>query len=189
MKSETTAKNLDASKTAELPCDSCDTNCCKEYAIFVNAHDIYRLSTKLDMAPENFLQVYGAKDFDLGIDVDEGLLDLALRQKDDQCIFLEESRDVFRCTVHDIKPSVCKSYPFQLKNGRLIQMDSKMCPVDWNTDEFETMMTTHLKKDADEWKFYDNLVLQWNSKRLKKRPLSDFLEFLMDGVALEFGKS
>ena len=189
MQSETTTKNFNVPKTAEFPCNSCDTNCCKEYVIFVNAHDIYRLSTALGMAPEDFLQIYGAKDFDLGINVDEGLLDLALKQKDGQCMFLEESHDLFRCTVNDIKPGVCKSYPFQMKGGRLTQMNSKMCPVDWNTDEFEAMMMTHLKKDVDEWMFYDNLVLQWNSKCLKKRSLSNFLRFLMDSVTSELKKS
>jgi hypothetical protein len=64
-----------------------------------------------------------------------------------------------------------------------------LCPVDWNTEEFEAMMITHLKKDVAEWKFYDDLVLEWNSKQLKKKSLSDFLKFMMDRVALEFRKS
>ena len=159
------------SKTGEFPCISCHTNCCKEYVIFVNAHDIYRLSVGLGLPPENFLEIYGAKDYDLGIKVKEGLLDLALKQKDGGCIFLEESKDIFRCTVNDFKPSVCKSYPFQMKNGKLTQMSDKMCPVEWDTKEFEDMMSTHLKKDEDEWKFYDKLVLEWNAKHWRKKHL------------------
>ncbi|MDH3277215.1 MAG: YkgJ family cysteine cluster protein [Nitrosopumilus sp.] len=181
--------DYDASKTGEFPCISCHTNCCKEYVIFVNAHDIYRLSVELTMEPESFLEIYGAKDYDLGIKVKEGLLDLALKQKDSRCMFLEESKDVFRCTVNDFKPSVCKSYPFQMKNGRLIQMSEKMCPVDWNTKEFEVMMKTHLKKDKDEWKFYDNLVLEWNAKNGIKKPLAEFLKFMLDRVVLEFTRT
>ncbi len=174
------------SKT-EFPCDSCHTNCCKEYTIFVNAHDIYRLSSELGLAPESFLEIYGAKDYDLGIKVEEGLIDLALKQKDDKCMFLEESKDIYRCTVNDFKPSVCKSYPFQMKNGKLIQMSDKMCPVDWNTKEFEAMMSAHLKKDEDEWRFDDKLVLEWNAKYTKK-PLAAFLKFMLDRVS-EFIKS
>ncbi|MEK0345853.1 MAG: YkgJ family cysteine cluster protein, partial [Nitrosopumilus sp.] len=105
------------------------------------------------------------------------------------CMFLEESKDIFRCTVNDFKPSVCKSYPFQMKNGKLIQMSDKMCPVEWNTKEFEAMMSTHLKKDEDEWKFYDKLVLEWNAKHYTKKPLSAFLKFMIDRVVLEFVKS
>ena len=186
MKSKEMTSDSVASNTGEFPCDTCDTNCCKEYVIFVNAHDVYRLSKGLGVAPISFLEIHGAKDFDLGIDVDEGLLDLALKQKDSQCMFLEESKDIFRCTVNDIKPSVCKSYPFQMKDKKLVQMNSKMCPVDWDTEKFESMMTTHLKKDEDEWKFYENLILEWNSKHLTKKPLSSFLKFMTDRVASEF---
>ena len=189
MKLKVITNDSDVSETEELPCDSCHTNCCKEYVIFVNAHDIYRLSFELGLAPESFLEIYGAKDYDLGIKVDEGLIDLALKQKDGRCMFLQESKDIFRCTVNDFKPSVCKSYPFQMKNGKLIQMSDKMCPVEWNTKEFEAMMSTHLKKDEDEWKFYDKLVLEWNAKHCTKKPLSAFLKFMLDSVVSEFVKS
>ncbi len=188
MKLKVITNDSDVSETEELPCDSCHTNCCKEYVIFVNAHDIYRLSFELGLAPESFLEIYGAKDYDLGIKVDEGLVDLALNQKDGRCMFLEESKDIFRCTVNDFKPSVCKSYPFQMKNGKLIQMSDKMCPVEWNTKEFENMMSIHLKKDECEWKFYDELVLEWNAKNWIKKPLSAFLKFMLDRVS-EFVKS
>ncbi len=141
------------------------------------------------MLPENFLEIYGAKDYDLGIKVKEGLLDLALKQKNRECIFLEESKDIYRCTVNDFKPSVCKSYPFEMKNGKLTQMSDKMCPVEWDTTEFESMMTSHLKKDVDEWKFYDKLVMEWNAKHWIKKPLSVFLKFMLDRVVLEFEKS
>ncbi len=134
------------------------------------------------MAPESFLEIYGAKDFDLGIKVKEGLVDLALKQKDGACTFLVGSGDIFRCTVNEFKPGVCKSYPFQMKNGTLVQMDSKLCPVDWDTKEFESMMAIHLKKDEAEWKFYDELVLEWNKKHWIKKPLSAFLKFAMDKV-------
>lgn len=184
MKLKVITNNSDVSsqiKTGEFPCISCHTNCCKEYVIFVNAHDIYRL-VNLGLDPERFLEIYGAKDYSLGIKVKEGLLDLALKQKNGGCMFLEESKDVFRCTVNEFKPSVCKSYPFQMQNGKLIQMSDKMCPVDWETAEFEKMMAVHLKKDESEWKFYDELVLEWNAKHWIKKPLSAFLKFILDRV-------
>ena len=168
----------------EYPCISCHTNCCKEYTIFVNAHDIYRLAISLGMNPENFVEIHGAKDFSLGIKVKEGLVDLALKQKNGECMFLETT-DVLRCTVNEFKPDVCKSYPFQIKDGRLIQMDEKMCPVEWDTREFEKMMLSHLKKDEYEWKFYEGLVLEWNAKHWIKKPLSAFLKFILERVVLD----
>ena len=93
----------DSGDTKDYPCISCHTNCYKEYTIFVNAHDIYRLSKGLVIEPEDFLEIYGAKDFDLGIKVKEGLVDLALNQKNTACTFLVESGDFFSCTVNDFK--------------------------------------------------------------------------------------
>ena len=174
--------NSSHTKTGEFPCISCHTDCCKEYVIFVNAHDVYRLSTKLGLAPETFLEIYGAKDYSLGIKVKEGLIDLALKQKNGACEFLEETKDVFRCTVNDFKPGVCKSYPFQMKNGKLIQMSNIMCPVDWDIAEFEKMMVSHLKEDESEWKFYNELVKEWNAKHWRKKSLSIFLKFMLDKV-------
>ena len=181
-------KVIPENKTGEFPCNSCHTNCCKEYVIFVNAHDVHRLSVGLAMHPEKFLDIIGAKDYDLGIEVQEGLVDLALKQNDGACMFLEESKDIFRCTVNDIKPGVCKSYPFQMEKGKIIQMDSKMCPVDWNTGEFEAMMRTHLKKDEDEWRFYDMIVAQWNESGGSQKPLAEFLKFMLNKVAKEFSE-
>ena len=169
-------------QTGKFPCVSCHTYCCKEYVIFVNAHDVYRLSVGLGVSPENFLEIYGAKDYSLGIEVKEGLIDLALKQKKGACEFLEETGDVFRCTVNDFKPDVCKSYPFQMKNGKLIQMNNIMCPVDWDVSEFEKMMVAHLKKDESEWKFYEELVKEWNTKNGEKKSLSVFLKFMLDKV-------
>jgi len=173
-------------KSKEFPCITCYTNCCKEYVIFVNAHDVYRLSEGLEMAPEKFLEIYGAKDYSLGIKVKEGLIDLALKQKDGGCEFLEENKDVYRCTVNDFKPGVCKSYPFTMKNGKLIQMENIMCPVDWDITEFEKMMSSHLKKDKSEWEFYDKLVEEWNTKYGMKKSLSSFLKFMLDRVESSF---
>ena len=71
-----------------------------------------------------------------------------------------------------------------MKNGKLIQMNDIMCPVDWDISEFEKMMVAHLKKDESEWKFYDALVKEWNAKHWRKKPLSAFLKFMLDKVEL-----
>ena len=172
------------SNSPKFPCVDCHTDCCKEYTIFVNAHDIYRLSNGLKLKPESFLELIGAKDYFLGIKVEEGLVDLALKQKNGACEFLEETDEVFRCTVNDFKPGVCKSYPFEMKNGELSQMSDIMCPTDWDLTGFKEMMIPHLKKDESEWKFYDQLVREWNLKYKGKNPLSEFLKFMLEKVKL-----
>ncbi|MGB1878519.1 MAG: YkgJ family cysteine cluster protein, partial [Nitrosopumilus sp.] len=69
------------------------------------------------------------------------------------------------------------------KNGKLAQMSDIMCPTDWDLSGFKEMMIPHLKKDELEWKFYDDLVSDWNSK-YEGQPLSKFLEFMLNQVEL-----
>jgi hypothetical protein len=69
-----------------------------------------------------------------------------------------------------------------MKNGKLIQMSNIMCPVDWDIAEFEKMMVPHLKEDESEWKFYNELVKEWNAKHWRKKSLSVFLKFMLDKV-------
>jgi len=67
---------------------------------------------------------------------------------------------------------------------QIISISNEKCPVDWNISEFEEMMVTHLKKDEFEWKFYDELVKEWNAKHWRKKPLSAFLKFMLNKVEL-----
>ena len=46
------------------------------------------------------------------------------------------------------------------------------------------MMVSHLKVDEYEWKFYHDLVLEWNQKHWLKKPLSAFLRFILERVEL-----
>ena len=59
-----------------------------------------------------------------------------------------------------------------------------MCPTDWDLTSFGEMMMPHLKKDESEWKFYDQLVKDWNLKYGGKKPLSEFLKFMLETVKL-----
>ena len=70
-----------------------------------------------------------------------------------------------------------------MKNGKLSQMSDIMCPTDWDLTGFKEMMIPHLKKDELELEFYDNLVMEWNSKH-EGESLSIFLKFMLNQVEL-----
>jgi len=59
-----------------------------------------------------------------------------------------------------------------------------MCPTDWDLTGFKEMMVPHLQKDESEWKFYDQLVKEWNSKYEYEKPLSEFLKFMLEKVEI-----
>ncbi len=174
----------DIQKLPKFPCVDCHTDCCKEYTIFVNAHDVYRLSNGLNCKPETFLELIGCKRLFIGNKSGRRFGGSCFKQKNGACEFLEEFDDVFRCTVNDFKPGVCKSYPFEMKNSELSQMSDIMCPTDWDLTGFKEMMVPHLQKDESEWKFYDQLVREWNLKYDGKKPLTEFLKFMLDKVKL-----
>ena len=46
------------------------------------------------------------------------------------------------------------------------------------------MMSTHLKKDKEEWQFYDKIVAEWNESQGAKKSLAEFLKFSFDKVSL-----
>jgi hypothetical protein len=71
-----------------------------------------------------------------------------------------------------------------MKDGKLSQMSDIMCPTDWDLAGFKEMMMPHLKKDKSEWKFYDQIVEDWNLKHKGKKPLSEFLKFMLEKVKL-----
>jgi hypothetical protein len=73
-----------------------------------------------------------------------------------------------------------------MKNGKLSQMSDIMCPTDWDLTGFKEMMMPHLKKVESEWKFYDQLVKEWNLKYNGKKSLSEFLKFMLEQVKLSF---
>ena len=64
-----------------------------------------------------------------------------------------------------ISNQVCANHiHLKIKNGELSQMSDIMCPTDWDLTGFKEMMVPHLQKDESEWKFYDQLVKEWNLK-------------------------
>ena len=63
-------------------------------------------------------------------------------------------------------------------------MSDKLCPVDWDTKEFVKMMSSHLKKDEDEWNLYNDMILEWNAECGEEKPLSEFLRFIISRVAI-----
>jgi hypothetical protein len=133
--------------------------------IFVNAHDVYRLSKGFGVEPERFLEICGAKYFDIGIKVKERLIDLVLKQKNNACIFLLKSGDTFRCIVKISNEGCANQYQFQIQDGTLNQMSDKLCSVELDTKGFEKWRAvSHLKVYEHEWKFYHDLALEWNRK-------------------------
>ncbi|MCL2815872.1 MAG: YkgJ family cysteine cluster protein [Oscillospiraceae bacterium] len=103
---------------AEYDCCACG-NCCKLYDILVNKDDIERISQYLGLTENDFIEKYLAAS-------DEGYI-----MKEKPCRFLDEDG---KCKIYEIRPSVCRDFPYTDKPYRLYHMYGVLsfaeeCPV------------------------------------------------------------
>ena len=164
------------------PCTRCHTRCCKDYVVYVNSHDIYRIHKAFLFSPQSFLQLYKSEDESSGVILQRGIYDLALKDRYGVCTFLVEKEGQFRCRTHEFKPGICRSYPFELRRGRVVQLSEKVCPVDWKLlkDSKEELLI-QLRTYDKEWDFHHQITKEWNS-RLGHRTLRSFVRFALDRV-------
>lgn len=85
-----------------IDCTRC-ANCCKEASLEFEDPDIDRIAGHFDMPTETFIEKY--------LEFDEMEDSYWLRQK--PCPFLADDR----CSIYDIRPTVCREYPHTDKKG------------------------------------------------------------------------
>ena len=74
--------------------------CCKGYGgTFVTEDDILAISGYLGISAEDFVSEYGASSGS-GLVLAQG--------EDEYCVFAERGR----CTIHPVKPNMCRAWPF-----------------------------------------------------------------------------
>lgn len=168
MDAETRLGRTFAPPTLNL-CASCDTKCCIDHAVQVNAHDVYRLTKRLRVPPLSFLRLVKRSDEkEGGVRLGRREFDLVLRSFSGRCAFLSENGKP-GCTVYDFKPAVCSAYPFELDGKKISQKSTKACPSDWRTDpHFEAILRQQLIQHESEWAFYAKVVRDWNSRFMRK---------------------
>ena len=86
-----------------VDCTRC-ANCCKTMNIKFDDEDIERIAGHLKISVDEFLETY--------LEVDEEEVHYIARQK--PCPFLGEDD---RCTIYNIRPTVCREYPHTDKEG------------------------------------------------------------------------
>ncbi len=81
-------------------CQMCG-ECCKGYGgTYVTETDIKNIARFIGTLPENFVKDYCQM---------SGGKPVLAQKKDEFCIFWNETR---RCTIHPVKPRMCREWPF-----------------------------------------------------------------------------
>jgi hypothetical protein len=123
------AGNLHRQAFQIVDCTRC-ANCCKTLHIKFSDEDIERIAKHLDMTTAEFIETY--------LEADEEDGSYKARQK--PCPFLGDDD---RCTIYDVRPTVCREYPHTDKEGLVFRTigvanNARVCPaVYWIVEQMK----------------------------------------------------
>lgn len=177
------------------PCGTCGA-CCRSYVVTLFGEDVWRLSTRLRLAPEQFVLAHPqAEPASDGFLLEPGgpplglALDKQGRFRDTQpCVFLLElGGGESRCGVYPDRPVVCQGYPMSFLAGRVSQRADALCPPGSWPDELVALgeWRAALQRLRMAWDVYAEVVARWNARvsaaRLEREfGFSEYLAYLMN---------
>ncbi|MBD5161309.1 MAG: YkgJ family cysteine cluster protein [Oscillibacter sp.] len=102
---------LDLDSTFQFKCRKCGKCCKNQDTILFSALDVFRIAKKLEISPDAVIKRY--TEVYIGSQSRIPLVHLLMQGKKNACPFLTEEG---RCSIHDVKPTVCRLYPL----GRVV---------------------------------------------------------------------
>jgi len=83
------------------------------------------------------------------------------RDENDVCFFYSKNG----CTAYFFRPMLCRTYPFTLKNKKLVDMKSRSCEVCWYPKEKdESQYICDIEIYLEELERYKRIAELWNKK-------------------------
>jgi len=183
------------------PCATCGL-CCRVYVVPLVGRDVWRISTRQRLAPEEFVVVYpnppGAID-GFRLAPDGPLYAMALAKKGRYarhraCVFLLELGGGYsRCGIYADRPDACRVYPMVSWKGMAVQRTDAACPPGaWTSAALrDPSWRDRLQRMDMDMDIYNEVVARWNARvaRLPAGtglPLAEFFSYLLnvyDGLA------
>jgi len=151
------------------PCASCDATCCRHYAIFVLPSELERIATETGRDPASLaeFEIHElARDMPaVFLDGEAGQLILATDDEGEACALLDPA--TLRCTIHAIRPFVCRMYPFTGDPGDPVPIrlrEDIYCPGDFplTAVEEEELRRAYVQFWTREIDRYRRQVQRWN---------------------------
>ena len=99
-------------KRLRFKCQRCAVFCCKLGGPKLTEKDVYYIE-QADYRLEEFLETMSTNEFK-GLPIMCGRLK---SKEDGSCVFLSFNveKNVYECSIHDVKPALCKLYPFDFE--------------------------------------------------------------------------
>jgi Fe-S-cluster containining protein len=177
------------------PCATCG-KCCRSYVVPVCGYDVWWISTRQRLSPEQFVVAYPQKQSvreSFLLEPSGQQLGLALDKRgpftiDRACIFLVElAGGNARCGIYADRPVVCQVYPMSLRQGLVSQRPDSLCPPDaWPAVELANpswrLAAQRLRIRFD---VYQEVVARWNGRVGMAEPgtsfvLAEFYSYLLN---------
>jgi Fe-S-cluster containining protein len=156
-------------------------NCCTRFGVCITPFDILRLEQGGKLAASFVSLVEDRQEREReepGILIDGSYWLLALaRDKKEVCCF--HGRE--GCAVYESRPMLCRSYPFVLRKGKLVQLKSRACAKCWRLGAKEKEeYLRDAKQYAAEVAEYRKIAAEWNRKG--GGSLREFLKFALGKI-------
>ena len=156
------------------PCATCGA-CCRSYLVPVCGYDVWLISTRQRLGPEQFLltipqQEPGPDGFRL--EPEGPTYGLALDKQGplratQPCVFLVHLTDGNdRCGIYAERPVVCQSYPMSTWRASVIQRRDALCPSgSWSDADIGTpSWRDALQRLRMHFDIYHEVVARWNAR-------------------------
>ncbi|MBI2079498.1 YkgJ family cysteine cluster protein [Candidatus Micrarchaeota archaeon] len=158
--------------------------CCTSFGVCITLFDIKRIAEGTGLKPIEFVTFTPEPperertEPAILLEGKYSLLILKWKPKKGRvCKFYDENSGL--CSIYNSRPTLCRTYPFKLKNNRLVDVKSRACPVLWIPEEAKQYITD-LETYKKELKKYKKIVDFWNSNATEKDTLEDFLRFALN---------
>ncbi|MEK6979078.1 MAG: YkgJ family cysteine cluster protein [Candidatus Micrarchaeota archaeon] len=145
-------------------------NCCTRFGVCVTPFDIERIKKETGLKPEEFLDIVPdfpnreRKEPAILIDGKPFILVLKRKRKQDEiCNFYSE--DGQGCMIYDSRPMLCRTYPFIVRNNKLLDVNSRACVECWypgSPDKEQYLVD--LKIYGRNISKYKKIAEKWNKK-------------------------
>ncbi len=153
------------------PCPTCPAHCCHG-VVHVTLVEAARIALLLQMPMETFVRavrIDRERPFEPSAELvlQDGPRRLAFQEtnEDHRCTFLHDIGDRRRCSIHGLRPGICRQYPFKIQRGDLrIDVGTEaLCPTKWlSNDQVAREQSGHLDAWLADRAMDAELAAVWN---------------------------
>jgi Fe-S-cluster containining protein len=164
------------------PCPTCPAHCCHG-VVHATLVESARIALLLAMPMETFVRavkIDRERPFEPSAELmlDVGPRRLAFQETNEahRCTFLHDIGNRRRCSIHGLRPGICRQYPFKIQRGDLrVDVGTEaLCPTKWlwNDDTLQTQ-AGYLDAWLVDRALDDDLAAKWNDDGAREGPRAD----------------